>query len=103
MSSIGSGNARVRRGRSVGRLGVVVGGGLGVGSMKGGLFSISLRCDVPVTWVAYGGAGDGMAMEDAVEASEYDTDDDSLGDTEQEEEEGQEEDNIACPVSILIL
>lgn len=42
-----------------------------------------------------------MAMEDAVEESEYDTDDDSLGDTEQEEGEGQEVDNIACQVSIL--
>lgn len=41
-----------------------------------------------------------MAMEDAVEESEYDTDDDSLGDTEQEGE-GQEVDNIACQVSIL--
>ena len=52
--------------------------------------------------MAYGGVGGGggMAMEDAVEESEYDTDDDILGDTEQEGE-GQEVDNIACQVSIL--
>ena len=39
-----------------------------------------------------------MAMEDATEESGYDTEDDSLGDTEQEEEEGQE-DSIACQIS----
>ena len=47
--------------------------------------------------VAYGGAGaGGMAMEDATEESGYDTEDDSLGDTEQEQ--GQE-DSIACQIS----
>lgn len=73
--------------------------------MRGGLFyQFAMR--YTSYEVAYGGVGvgvgaGGMAMEDATGESEYDTEDDSLVDTEQEE--GQEEDSIACQISISIL
>ena len=77
--------------------------------MRGGLIILSqfacdaMRCDCYWgTVIAYAGVGGGMAMEDATGESGYDTEDDSLGDTVQEEE-GRGEDSIACQSHLDII